>query len=237
MFNRIYLSQLPDNPVFYFIPNIIGYVRFVLLFCGMLILYSSVFSTFGMFLCFISFLLDFIDGRIARMLNQTSRFGMYLDMCVDRMFNGMYYNFIISIYPENTYQIFMWSIFSGLDFVSHFMIGILSLSRKQKSHKRMYNSIWLNRYYQNINYLMYILMFGELFYFQNQIIYKEETQSSSIENNNNYVFYHVFNIASFMYYYVCMVIYLAKQYVNYLQLSHACLTIAKNDFTPSNDKK
>ena len=69
--------------VLLFVPNLIGYARFALLFWGFfLAARGEAFS----FLCAYaaSYLLDAFDGLAARQLDQTSRYGAMLDMLCDR---------------------------------------------------------------------------------------------------------------------------------------------------------
>ncbi|XP_077996116.1 uncharacterized protein LOC144449458 [Glandiceps talaboti] len=73
--------------VFLYIPNIIGYLRLLLLFTGYLffdarpVLFVVIYS--------ISVILDGIDGFVARKLNQVSAFGAWLDVVVDNLGRGM----------------------------------------------------------------------------------------------------------------------------------------------------
>lgn len=65
-----------------FVPNIIGYVRFILL--AFFILYDIREEYYVAIACyFISIFLDEFDGRIARYLNQCSSFGSQLDYAID----------------------------------------------------------------------------------------------------------------------------------------------------------
>lgn len=68
--------------VFLFVPNIIGYLRFLtLIACFFTYLTNPILTAV---LYFISQGLDFVDGEAARHLNQCSRFGAVLDMTCDR---------------------------------------------------------------------------------------------------------------------------------------------------------
>lgn len=67
-------------------PNIVGYIRIVLLFAAW-----AVYHTPALFvpLYSLSVALDGVDGWLARRLGQTSRFGAWLDVVVDNMGRGM----------------------------------------------------------------------------------------------------------------------------------------------------
>ena len=67
---------------------------------------------------FVSCMLDAVDGHVARMLGQSSRFGAVLDMVTDRCTTSCLLCFLSSAYPP-------WALlFQGLialDFASHYM--------------------------------------------------------------------------------------------------------------------
>ncbi len=100
--------------VFLFIPNIIGYFRFVFLFAAIFV-HSTYPITF--IVCYaISQILDAFDGMAARKYNQCTKFGSVLDMVCDRASNAVILAILGNLYP--TYCI----IFFGdivLDLVSH----------------------------------------------------------------------------------------------------------------------
>ena len=74
------------KPLFY-LPNLIGYLRIILLVVAY-IAHKSSFTKFTIFyLC--SFALDSIDGEVARMLKQVTWYGTILDQLIDRMGNLM----------------------------------------------------------------------------------------------------------------------------------------------------
>lgn len=70
-------------PVVWFIPNLVGYLR-ILLLIGCYFYKDHQFEKFAV-LYFVSFVLDYFDGLFARMFKQTSKFGGLLDMLTDRM--------------------------------------------------------------------------------------------------------------------------------------------------------
>ncbi|XP_020619779.1 CDP-diacylglycerol--inositol 3-phosphatidyltransferase 1-like [Orbicella faveolata] len=72
--------------VLLFVPNLIGYVRLVLLLASWIFFTNPV-----LFLSFYtsSILLDGLDGILARQLNQTSAFGAWLDVVIDNLGRGM----------------------------------------------------------------------------------------------------------------------------------------------------
>ena len=65
-----------------FVPNIIGYIRFILLILFIFYdIHEECYIALGCY--FISIFLDEFDGRIARYLNQCSSFGSQLDYAID----------------------------------------------------------------------------------------------------------------------------------------------------------
>ncbi|XP_038053739.1 uncharacterized protein LOC119726211 [Patiria miniata] len=72
--------------IYFYVPNIIGYVRLLLLLLAWFCLrYPPWFITFYLS----SFFLDFVDGAVARRLHQTSAFGAWLDVAIDNLGRGM----------------------------------------------------------------------------------------------------------------------------------------------------
>jgi phosphatidylglycerophosphate synthase len=61
----------------FYIPNILEYIRILLLF------YSIIYKNFIYFI--LNYILDIVDGPVARYLNQTSDLGCFLDHFVDRL--------------------------------------------------------------------------------------------------------------------------------------------------------
>jgi hypothetical protein len=81
----------PNNhvPIYLFVPNIIGYIRLLCLVIAAFIpgIANGTASPFNLqaflVLVFLWGVLDIADGAVARALNQTSRFGAFLDVMID----------------------------------------------------------------------------------------------------------------------------------------------------------
>jgi CDP-diacylglycerol--inositol 3-phosphatidyltransferase len=71
--------------VWCFVPNLIGYARFVLLLVSIFYVLDISSTPFFLALYAASYLLDAADGPAARSLQQTSKFGAVLDMVTDRV--------------------------------------------------------------------------------------------------------------------------------------------------------
>ena len=139
-------------------PNIVGYVRILLLLVFLM--------TDRIELYMISYLLDALDGYLARKFDQCTIFGATLDMVVDRISSSV----ILLTRLYSPYNLF----YVMLDWASHFIHMQASLLSKSKSHKAMdYNSTILHYYYFN-RIILFSVCFGyELFSILNFIGFKD----------------------------------------------------------------
>ena len=88
-------SMSKSMKILLYIPNIIGYIRFIIL------LYAWVkWSHPNVFLPLfvLSAGLDFVDGAVARHLNQTSAFGAWLDVVLDNISRSMIWTGLMPSY-------------------------------------------------------------------------------------------------------------------------------------------
>eukprot|EP00924_Labyrinthula_sp_SR-Ha-C_P009109 snap_masked-scaffold_2-processed-gene-13.7-mRNA-1 protein AED:0.04 eAED:0.08 QI:0/-1/0/1/-1/1/1/0/236 len=87
--------------VFFWLPNIIDYFRFIVLFFALYKYVQDknpfVFSA----LYLLSYGLDAIDGPVARYMGQTSKLGIYLDMIADRVSSCLLLNLAAEAVSEN----------------------------------------------------------------------------------------------------------------------------------------
>ncbi|KAG1951674.1 CDP-diacylglycerol--glycerol-3-phosphate 3-phosphatidyltransferase [Pimephales promelas] len=77
--------------VLLYVPNVIGYIR-ILLVLSSWILYSYPENFVPLYV--LSIILDGVDGWVARKLQQTSRFGAWLDVVIDNVGRGMLWNML-----------------------------------------------------------------------------------------------------------------------------------------------
>lgn len=70
-------------PVVLYAPNIMGYARILLAFYGLYISQTNPPLTIKIWI--FSSLLDFVDGIVARQLNQCSKFGVFVDIAADNI--------------------------------------------------------------------------------------------------------------------------------------------------------
>ncbi|WAQ86353.1 hypothetical protein PtA15_7A79 [Puccinia triticina] len=111
----------------------------------------------------ISQLLDAVDGQVARMLGQTSKFGAVLDMVTDRCTTSCLLCFLSSVYPQ---WAIMFQSLIALDFASHYIHMYSSMVAGSKSHKTVSKkqSRILHSYYTNSNTLFLFCAGNELFF-------------------------------------------------------------------------
>ena len=104
--------------VAFFIPNLIGYARFISLAISFLFALNNVQWPWFCFCYGMSYALDAVDGRAARMFDQSSRYGAALDMICDRASNATIYMVLSTIFPEQSFAFYLCFL---LDFGSHWL--------------------------------------------------------------------------------------------------------------------
>ncbi|MEL6500542.1 MAG: CDP-alcohol phosphatidyltransferase family protein [Cyanobacteria bacterium J06623_1] len=218
---------MPVNKVFLFIPNLIGYARFIFY------LASFVSHSLGNWqLCIslyaIAFILDEFDGRAARAYNQSSNFGAALDMVADRSATAGMCLILAQLYPS--YLLFF-ILAIALDISSHYYLIYATGMLGQGSHKD--TSQWtsnrlLKLYYGSKPFMDLLILGNEVFY----ILLYLNFDLIGIE----------FNLAGWqtdiwqLLWIVCLPIYLLKQATNILQLQAAAQEIAKIDLMHHQDR-
>ena len=121
----------------FYIPNIIEYIRVVLLIYG--IYYKSIVYFI------LNYILDIIDGPVARYLNQTSKLGCFLDHFIDRL--TVCIPAIILIY-NNNFDI--WLLFTIIESFTNIYFNYCVNTSHMKHGD---NNNWLIRtYYSNSRY-------------------------------------------------------------------------------------
>lgn len=162
--------MLKTNNVFLFIPNLIGYVRYIMIFAAIFTYREHPLWTF--FLAGMSSVLDAFDGMAARKFNQSTNFGMVLDMVCDRAADAVILAFLGALYPEYAF------IFYGdilLDLTSHWyqMYAALSSGEHHKESKNRFKL--LDIYYKNKTVLFTLCAGNGLFMAMCYITYFEKS--------------------------------------------------------------
>lgn len=155
-------DQTNEN-IFLFIPNLIGYIRIVLMLPSLY--FMPLHPRRCSFLYSISCLLDALDGIAARKYEQSTRFGAVLDMVTDRCTTTCLLVFLATAKPGYS------MIFQGLislDLASHYMhmYATLVMGGQTQSHKNVDASrSWImNLYYTNKMVLFFTCALNELFF-------------------------------------------------------------------------
>jgi len=146
------------NPVFFYVPNLIGYARIVS--CTVAMVYAFHDPILAAIAYIVGQGLDAFDGMAARALKQTSRFGVVLDMLTDRMGTCGLMVVLSHLYP--TWWGF-WTFLLVLDIVSHWCQMYSKLSLGLKTHKGSNNPL-LNFYY-TFPYALFVFCAGNEFFF------------------------------------------------------------------------
>ena len=147
----------------FYLPNILEYIRILLL------MYSIVYKNFLYFI--INYILDIVDGPIARYLNQTSDLGCFLDHFVDRL--TVCIPAIILLY-NNNYDLAI--VFTVLESFTNIYFNYFVTTSHMKHSE---NTSWLiTKYYSNnrhniVSYISLIpyFIYAPLVYCMNIPIY------------------------------------------------------------------
>lgn len=150
-----------DENVYLFVPNIIGYIRIVLL---LLSFYYMSFDPFKTAFCYaLSAGLDAIDGIAARHYQQSTKFGALLDMLTDRCATTGLGVILAIFFPS-------WALFFQLaiiiDISSHWIHCQSSYMKGSTSHKLidLSGNPILAHYYNNRTILFLMCLGNEAFY-------------------------------------------------------------------------
>jgi len=147
--------------VYFFIPNIIGYLRVALAVAAFV---SSFSNHYVFFVCYaISEILDAVDGHAARYFNQASRYGAVLDMVTDRCATTALIMILGYFYRE---FILGFILIVALDITSHYAHLYSTLVRRVTSHKTISEkqSPLLRVYYSNRLVLGSLCLGNEAFF-------------------------------------------------------------------------
>lgn len=149
--------------VYLFVPNIIGYVRVVLMFVAFYFMTSPEMYQITVICYLLSQLLDAFDGHAARLLGQTSKLGAMLDQLTDRCSTLGLVMALGFLYPG---WFFFFQCYAVLDIASHWLHLTASHYSGATSHKQVdlsANPI-LYYYYQNRTVLFTMCAGNEMFF-------------------------------------------------------------------------
>lgn len=119
-----------------------------------------------------SFVCDELDGRFARLLNQTSTFGSVLDMVTDRVATSSLLAILCTMYPS--YQFLMLTLLM-LDIFSHWFQTYATLAMGDQTHKDINSrSLIVRFYYQHRIFMGFCCVCVEVLYLCAFLIRHEE---------------------------------------------------------------
>jgi len=147
--------------IFLYVPNLIGYVRVLLLIASLYFMSSNHIVSASLYL--LSVFLDAFDGYAARALNQSTKFGAMLDMIVDRCSTMCLLATLGSFYPK--YQ-FLFQLVMVIDISCHWISTHTSIVLGKGSHKMIdkEENALLRFYYTSRAFLFFMCAGNELFY-------------------------------------------------------------------------
>lgn len=155
-------ATMDTSNVWLFVPNLIGYVRFLTGFAAFWYAFDPINTPqfFGFYL--LSYALDACDGVAARRLKQTSRFGAVLDMVCDRICTAALLAALANAYVDKSTTLsFAFIILMMLDVGSHWVQMYAQLLLGAASHKNLADEHPLVKLYYNWVYLFTICLANE----------------------------------------------------------------------------
>ncbi|KAI8912591.1 hypothetical protein EDD86DRAFT_231908 [Gorgonomyces haynaldii] len=201
-----------DN-VLLFVPNIIGYIRVVLLLLSLLFL--NVYPPWPtVFMYGISGLLDALDGHAARMFNQGTLTETSNQICA----TACLMLYLTLLYPHFA---FVFQVLIALDFSSHYMQMVSTLSTGLQSHKSMRTDTnWLLQlYYTNRLVLFSVCLGNELFF-----VFL-------------YVLYYAPSTLIYLGFALSVPVFVFKQVCNVIQLTDASMVLVSVDTKERSQKR
>jgi CDP-diacylglycerol--inositol 3-phosphatidyltransferase len=223
-------TQKTEN-VYLFAPNVIGYLRVLLLVASCFTMSTKPGLTALLYL--VSCGLDAVDGYAARYFNQVSKFGAVLDMVTDRSSTVCLMCFLILKYPS---YVGMFQFLIALDLSSHYMQMFSTLSSGLDSHKKVdqTQNPLLRLYYTNRFVLFSLCAFNEFYWIL--LYYITYTTQSQYRVNVFGTEVGFFTVLS----YVCLPFCALKHIMNMIQLvqaSHNLVSLDIKDRLAADEKK
>ncbi|XP_050409355.2 CDP-diacylglycerol--inositol 3-phosphatidyltransferase-like [Patella vulgata] len=151
---------MTDN-IFLFVPNIIDYCRVIFAFMSFYYMPTDHYKAACLYL--LSGFLDEFDGRLARLLKQTSKLGALLDQLTDRIITMCMCAVLCHFYP--TYILFF-QFSMALDIFSHwvYLHSSLMIGKENHKHVDLSENFIVRHYYTNEHVLSVMCLGNEIFY-------------------------------------------------------------------------
>eukprot|EP00271_Cylindrocystis_brebissonii_P005573 TRINITY_DN17683_c0_g1_i1.p1 TRINITY_DN17683_c0_g1~~TRINITY_DN17683_c0_g1_i1.p1 ORF type:complete len:222 (+),score=25.33 TRINITY_DN17683_c0_g1_i1:285-950(+) len=217
-------------PIYFYIPNIIGYARVIV--NAVAFAYAFHDRIFFVALYFISFFCDYLDGRFAVWLNQKSTFGAVLDMVTDRMSTAGLLMLLSHLYPEQFGALFALLV---LDIASHWLQTYSTFLTERSSHKDVAEGdIWLLRlYYRSRLFMGYCCVGAEVLYLALVLLKDDNFRDNSTAEIPGLRFHDFVKILAW----VACPGWAIKQIVNLVQMKSAADVCVRYDMNKEKWKK
>ncbi|KAG9389812.1 CDP-diacylglycerol--inositol 3-phosphatidyltransferase [Carpediemonas membranifera] len=198
--------------VLWYWPNIVGYARIITAFIAFFFMPINPWLTFWFYM--FSFAADGLDGYLARLFHQSTRFGACLDMITDRFATACLCLVLARFYPDWTLLL---QAEVALDLSSHYIQMYASLSTGKSSHKSMdeTKSRLMRLYYEHRSVLATLCAGNEVFFVCAYMLHWYPTS----------MFWLVLFVIS-----VPFIV--LKQLINVIQLCSASMALIDLDTTP-----
>ena len=226
-------TTVTANQVLLYWPNIIGYLRAVFLFIFFYLsddsrcrekTYTIDNWKIAVFLYFLGFVGDLMDGWVARKFNQTTLYGATLDMVIDRVATA---GLLCILASRIKHQAFIYASLIALDIGSHwFHMASTATQGHHKDSKVLEERNIVLRWYYGVKWFFAYCCVGQELYYIAKFI-------DSYREKKIYLF---FNLQQYIMWFLLAAC-VAKQVVNVCQLASAVMTFAEQDATLKNKKK
>lgn len=214
-------EEVTAGDVLMYYPNLVGYLRVAFSMCAFYFALSSCVSCVACYI--LSFAGDLVDGKVARMFDQTSKFGGVLDMVTDRCTTAGLLTVLAVLYQERA----VWFILLMVIDLSSHWVHVISTAN-EGHHKAAATlrdrHLLLRLYYGVYPFFGYLCVGTEFFYvFLYVLAFFPDAALGNL------------SLAALTWL-VCFPACLLKQFVNVAQLNSACYAIAEVDAQERNAK-
>eukprot|EP01067_Filipodium_phascolosomae_P006668 Filipodium_phascolosomae@DN495_c0_g1_i1.p1 len=222
-----------SNVVYFYWPNIIGYVRVLLLLVGILIAPTEKEVHMGwrvpLFISMytVSQILDAFDGWVARKLNQATRFGAVLDQVTDRCSTASMIILVGHLYHQYILVFVLWMC---LDLSSHWLHMYTSVYLGFDSHKTVPIEKRVLRLYYHVKGVMLLLHVStELLLVSLYVFYHTKRMNDASPKVINW------NSVSQLLIWTSLIPAILKQVVHFVQLTDSAKSLVQEDYKRKSD--
>jgi CDP-diacylglycerol--inositol 3-phosphatidyltransferase len=212
--------------VYLYAPNLIGYTRIALLIAAFSVAGDNAVLFYACY--FVSSWLDAVDGHVARLYGQSSRFGAVLDMLTDRCATASLCVVLAGFFPAYASA---FRALIALDFASHYTHMYATLLLQKESHKQIDPSQnwFLRLYYHNRLVLGLMCAANEGFFLSLYMVHFLPGTVLPLPLVGPTPFFVAFTA-------LCFPFMVVKQILSVIQWHGACQEIARFDAAAANAK-